>query len=334
MKRILLLVVFVFVCAFSFAQERLLSMKIVYEVPIMKATIERSPLRDSIVYDYLVDKRFWWQMIDKVNAMAKNRKLELRNFKGNVLNYDTVLAKLTLALEDKYKKKFTPNEVQKLIEEEIRVLKFEEQWYYDETTMLIQKRVLAFNPVIIRDTILFEEDEPVVKENFRYELGWVKPLGEILHKDTVVVARNIEFSIPIYNKEPYRWWDSHLEAEYSIPFLDALISKADNGKIKAYEDPSSSQELIKPEILKRRQFDVLETLVLEQDGNTIEKDTIIKSFYESERIDNFRFGEEWLFDQININIIKNTNYFAPLVRIIGKQGDFRGMYPLYYIRRR
>ncbi|MBO7229199.1 MAG: hypothetical protein J6V18_05915, partial [Bacteroidales bacterium] len=108
----------------------------------------------------------------------------------------------------------------------------------------------------------------------------------------------------------------------------------DNGKIKAYEDPSSSQELIKPEILKRRQFDVLETLVLEQDGNTIEKDTIIKSFYESERIDNFRFGEEWLFDQININIIKNTNYFAPLVRIIGKQGDFRGMYPLYYIRRR
>ena len=59
MKRILLLVVFVFVCAFSFAQERLLSMKIVYEVPIMKATVERSPLRDSIVYDYLVDKRFF-----------------------------------------------------------------------------------------------------------------------------------------------------------------------------------------------------------------------------------------------------------------------------------
>lgn len=334
MKRILFLAISMFVCVHSFAQERLLSMKMVYEVPIMQGRIVHSPLRDSIVYDYLVDKRFWWQTIDRVNELAKSKKLYLCNFKGDSLNYDTIINKLNLALDTKYKRKHSAKEVTRIVEEEVRAIKFEEEWYYDVSTMLIKKRVKAFSPVIIRDTIIFDGDEMMLKENFRYELGWVKPLGEILNKDTVVVARNIEFAIPIYNNKPYMWWDSHLEAEYSIPFLERLISNAENGKIKVYEAPSSSENLIKPDILKRRQFDVLEILVSDKEGVTVEQDTIIKSFYESSSIDHFRFGEEWLFDRININFIKNANYFAPMIKIIGKEGDFRGLYPLYYIRRR
>ena len=74
-------------------------MKMVYEVPIMQGHIVHSPLRDSIVYDYLVDKRFWWQTIDRVNELAKSKKLYLCNFKGDSLNYDTIINKLNLALD-------------------------------------------------------------------------------------------------------------------------------------------------------------------------------------------------------------------------------------------
>lgn len=334
MKKIVFSAVILLFCAISFAQDKLLSMKIVYEVPIMECKIKYSTSQDSIVYDYLVDKRFWWQTIDQVTELAKNKKLFLCDFNGNELNYDTIMKKLNLALDEKYRKKHSANEVTKVVEEEVRAIKFEEEWYYDQTSMLIRKKVKAFNPIIIRDTIVFESDELKPKEFFRFELGWIKPKGEIVYKDTVVVARNIQFSIPIYNYNPYHWWDSHLEAEYSIPFLENLITKAENGRIKVYEDPSSSEDLIKPDILKRRQFDVLETVVSEKGETISEQDTIIKSFYESDAIDHFRFGEEWLFDKVNINFIKNTNYFAPMVKIVGKEGDFRGLYPLYYIRRR
>ena len=64
MKRLLFFVSAVLFATFLYSQERLLTMKIVYEVPIMQGRIASSETKDSIVYDYLVDKRFWWQTID------------------------------------------------------------------------------------------------------------------------------------------------------------------------------------------------------------------------------------------------------------------------------
>ena len=61
--RIGVLMISILISFNSFSQEKILSKKIVYEVDIMKSRIEQSTEKDSIVYDYLVDKRFWWQSI-------------------------------------------------------------------------------------------------------------------------------------------------------------------------------------------------------------------------------------------------------------------------------
>lgn len=332
--------VFVFMAVLSMwlsacSQEKLLSMRIVYEVPIMQARVGSSQVRDSVVYDYLVDKRFWWQTIDFVNAAAKDKKLFLLNGKGDSLNYDTVMCALTTAFGKVYGRTCTKEEVQRLIEEEVRAIKFEEQWFYNSESMLIEKKVLAFCPVIRKDTVVLQGEELQTAKAFRFELGWIKPKGDVISRDTLVLARNIEFTMPIYNPQPYHWWDSHLEAEYSIPFLERLIARTESGEVKAYENPSASEELLRTDVLKRRQFDILERLtVADTEGNVKERDTVVKAFYGSENIDRFRFGEEWCFDKVNLNFIKRTNYFAPMVSIFGKQGDFRGLYPLYYIRRR
>lgn len=332
--------VFVFMAVLSMwlsacSQEKLLSMRIVYEVPIMQARVGSSHMSDSVVYDYLVDKRFWWQTIDFVNAATKDKKLFFLNDKGDSLNYDTVMCALTTAFGKVYGRTCTKEEVQRLIEEEVRAIKFEEQWFYNSESMLIEKKVLAFCPVIRKDTVVLQGEELQTVEAFRFELGWIKPKGDVISRDTLVLARNIEFTMPIYNPQPYHWWDSHLEAEYSIPFLERLIARAEAGEVKAYENPSASEELLRTDILKRRQFDILERLTLaDTEGNVKERDTVVKALYGSENIDHFRFGEEWCFDKVNLNFIKKTNYFAPMVSIFGKQGDFRGLYPLYYIRRR
>ena len=332
--------VFVFMAVLSmwlsaYSQERLLSMRIIYEVPIMQAKVGSSQMRDSVVYDYLVDKRFWWQTIDFVNAAAKDKKLFFLNDKGDSLNYDTVMCALTTAFGKVYGRTCTKEEVQRLIEEEVRAIKFEEQWFYNSESMLIEKKVLAFCPVIRKDTAVLQGEELQTAEAFRFELGWIKPKGDVMLRDTLVLARNIEFTMPIYNPQPYHWWESHLEAEYSIPFLERLIARAEAGEVKAYENPSASEELLRTDVLKRRQFDILERhTVADTEGNVKERDTVVKAFYGSENIDRFRFGEEWCFDKVNLNLIKRTNYFAQMVSIFGKQGDFRGLYPLYYIRRR
>lgn len=332
--------VFVFMAVLSMwlsacSQEKLLSMRIVYEVPIMQARVGSSQMSDSVVYDYLVDKRFWWQAIDFVNAAAKDKKLFFLNDKGDSLNYDTVMCGLATAFGKVYGITCTKEEVQRLIEEEVRVIKFEEQWFYNSESMLIEKKVLAFCPVIRKDTVALQGEELQTAEAFRFELGWIKPKGDVLSRDMLVLVRNIEFTMPIYNQQPYHWWDSHLEAEYSIPFLERLIVRTETGEVKAYENPSASEELLRTDVLKRRQFDILERLTAsDTEGNVKERDTVIKALYGSENIDRFRFGEEWCFDKVNLNFIKRTNYFAPMVSIFGKQGDFRGLYPLYYIRRR
>ena len=332
--------VFVFMAVLSmwlsaYSQEKLLSMRIAYEVPIMQARVASSQLRDSVIYDYLVDKRFWWQTIDFVNAAAKDKKLFFLNDKGDSLNYDTVMCALTTAFGKVYGRTCTKEEVQRLIEEEVRAIKFEEQWFYNSESMLIEKKVLAFCPVIRKDTVVLQGEELQTAEAFRFELGWIKPKGDVISRDTLVIARNIEFTMPIYNPQPYHWWDAHLEAEYSIPFLERLIVRTESGEVKAYENPSASKELLRTDVLKRRQFDILERLTAsDAEGNVKEWDTVIKALYGSENIDRFRFGEEWCFDKVNLNFIKRTNYFAPMVSIFGKQGDFRGLYPLYYIRRR
>lgn len=310
-------------------------MRIVYEVPIMQAEISSSAARDSVIYSYVVDKRFWWQTIDFINASARNRKLFLNNPSGDTLNYDTVMCALSSAFAKFSGRVCSAGDLQRLIEEEVRAVKFEERWSYNPQNMLINKEVLAFCPVIKKDTVVLSGEELQPKEAFRFELGWIKPKGNASLQDTVVIARNIEFSIPIYNPKPYHWWDSHLEAEYSIPFLESLIAKAETGDLKTYESPSASEELLRTEVLKRRQFDLLGTLNLsDAEGNVTERDTIIKLLYDGYDIDHFRFGEEWCFDKESLNFIKKTNYFAPMVSIFGEQGDFRGLYPLYYIRRR
>lgn len=304
-----------------YGQEKLLSMKIIYTVPIMSAEIKSSNEKDSIKYDYIVDKRFWWQTFDKVMT-------------NQTLSYDTILSRFNKSLNEHFKREFLIEEVKGLIENNVRKVQFEERWWYDTKTMLIRSEVVAFQPIITIDSIVFKDEDFEIEEYFSYPLGWFKGNKESKKTDKVIITSNIEFTMPIYNPIPYQWYMNHLEAEYSIPFLDMLISKAENLKVNTFETPSSSIAFNKIEIMKCLEHQELESIVVEDSlSNVFEKDTVIRVKYTSEEVDYFRFGQKWMFDLETLTFTKTINYFAPVIRLTASDNSFRGFYPLFYIRK-
>jgi hypothetical protein len=319
----------------SFAQEKLLSMKIVYNVPITQNHIKSSTKADSIIYDYTVNRRFFWETMDVLMSDIKSKKLYLHSFSGDTITYDSMITSLTKQLNKKFLKNFSKKEIQDVLDNEIRSIQFQEQWTYNPQTMLINKKVVAYCPIIERDSVALVGEDLTTKPCFSFPIGWIYPKGDIKTNDTILICRNIQYNVPIYNSTPYHWWDNNLEPEYSLPFFSSIIDKAEKGEINVFEDPNSSEAFTRPMVLKRREFQTLETLIKSDKNNNEQSiDTTLTVHYNSENIDHIRFGEEIYFDKVNYNFIKSTNYLAPIISIYGKNGDFHGFYPMYYIRKK
>lgn len=333
--RIGVLMISILISFNSFSQDKILSKKIVYEVKIMNSRIEQSVKKDSIVYDYLVDKRFWWQTIDTIISQVKSKKLYFKTSERENLVFDSIKKDLQKKYLACFKDTLTDKKFQKLLEEEIRAIKFEEEWTYNPQTMLINKKVIGYNPIITRDSVVLQDEDLVPKEFFRFELGWIYPSRKPELKDTLCVVRNIHFTIPIYNKTPYHWWDSHIEPEYSLPYFESYMQKAEQGQIKVYAQPNSTESYTRAEIIKRKQFEMMTTIDTQDIyGNDVPKDTIIKGNYNTDNLDYLRFGDEWYFDLPSSQFVKNVNYLSPMIQIIGMDGGLRGLMPIYYLRRR
>lgn len=324
----------------SFSQENLLTKKIIYRVEILKPKIQSTRLKDSIIYDFHIDKRFWWESIDLAFDDIKKGKLHFSTLKGDTINYNRVIKRLKQDYFSYYKDSLSDLSINNLFENEIRAIKFMEEWYYNQDNLLIDKKVLAFNPIIKRDSIIIidignKDTELGIEEGFSYELGWIFPKTSNSIIDTLCLASNIEFTIPIYNNKPYHWWNSHLEPEYSFPYFNKFLNFAEQGKIDVYPQPNSSSKLNKLEIKKKKEYEMMIRLVIEDNlGNLIEKDSIVKGEYNPDYITWLRFGEEWYFDKNTKGFAKTVNYISPMVEILGLDKSFRGLMPIYYIRRK
>ncbi|MBO6117224.1 MAG: hypothetical protein J6P44_01630 [Bacteroidales bacterium] len=330
-----ILILLLSVCMSSYAQQRLLTKKIVYKEAFTENSVASLTDKDSVAYNYIVNKRFFWEAMDGLIDKLKSKKLYLTSFEGDSLVWDTVFNDLTKRLNALDLKKYSKKEVEKVLENEIRSIKFMEEWTYNPQTMLIDKKITAYCPVIQRDSAVLEDEDMKAKEYFSYDLGWIRQNPNSTPQDSLLICRNIQYTLPIYNTQPYRWWDSNLEAEYSIVFFDMLTSKAEEGSILCYDNPDAVEPFSKSEFEKRKKHSVTTTVYTDLSyDNTIEKDTVITVSYNSEDIDHLRFGEEIYYDKKNAAFFKHVNYYAPVIKINSAQGAFLGYYPLFYIRKK
>ena len=318
----------------GFCQDRLLTKKIIYTISVTDNKVKSSSSGDSIVYDYNVNRRFWWEAMDYILGEAKNKRLTLYSDKGDAIVWDTMLNNLSKQIKNAYGKELKKKEIEAIFENEIRKIQFEEEWTYNSSSMLIDKKVIAYCPIISRDSVALVGEEITTQESFSFPIGWIRP-KQANANDTILICRDLRYTMPIYNSTPYHWWDSNLEAEYSIPYFETFFSQAENGKISVYEDPDLVDALKLSNVSKRREYTKNESIVKSLAENNIsETDTTIKLKYNSDNIDYLRFGEEIYFDKTNCNFIKNCNYVAPVVRIFASDNSFIGYYPIYYVRKR
>ena len=340
MKRLICILI-CYVSLVCVGQESLLTKKIVYPVRLTENLVLSSDKKDSIAYNYIVNKRFFWEAIDDLLNKAKNKKLFLTTFEGDTIVWDTMINDLVKQLNKIDNNKYSTKNIDKVFENEIRAIKFMEEWTWNTKTMQIDKKIIAYCPIIQRDSVHFVEEMSLVNDNsllsqkaFEYEIGWIRQNNNQKTQDTLLITRNIQYTMPIYNPKPYHWWESNLEAEYSIPFFERLISKTDSREILCYESPDIPNAFTLPELEKRKKHSVSTTIyTVDNNQNEIEKDTIINLTYNSDDIDYLRFGEEIIYDKGNNNFYKQVNYYAPVTRIFTSGGTFVGFYPLFYIRK-
>ncbi|MBR1775346.1 MAG: hypothetical protein IJ759_07480 [Bacteroidales bacterium] len=332
--RKLILLFTIFISLSSFSQERLLTKKIVYKINVTDNKVRQLAQKDSIEYNYIVNKRFFWEAMDGLISDLKSKKLYLRTFNKDSVVWDSMINNLTKQLNAIDLKKYSKKDIEKVLENEIRSIKFMEEWTYLPETMMINKKIIAYCPVIERDSVTLVDEELKAVTSFAFDLGWIWQNDVKPSNDTLLLARNLQYTMPIYNPTPYRWWESNLEAEYSIPFFDALIEKADSRQILCYESPDAVEPFSKSELDKRKKHSQTVSIIQNiGEDNEIETDTIITLTYNSDDIDHLRFGEQILYDKKSHNFIKSVNYYSPIIRIFTSNNIFIGFYPLYYIRK-
>jgi len=310
----------------SFAQQKPLSQEIVYKVSVVAPRVLQTQSKDSIAYDFLVDKRFFWQMTDAVLKQVKEKKLYLMDMEHDTVSFDSMSRSLKIAYKQHFKDTLTDKMLTKLFEDDIREIKFQEKWTYNPQTMLINKKVVGYNLIIRKDTVLIDSDDLATKPVFSFDIGWIYPDKQPSLKDTLCIERNLQYTMPIYNRAPYHWWDSHLEAEYSIPYFGTYMNKAESGEIKVYAQPIATDALTKLEVTKRKGHELMVQLA---DSNAV-----VMAYYTPEDINFLRFGDQWLFDFSAMQFIKEVNYLTPMIDIIGPDGSSRGKMPLYYVRKK
>ncbi|MDO5760644.1 MAG: hypothetical protein Q4Q06_06430 [Bacteroidota bacterium] len=321
---------------FAQSQEKLLTKRIVYLVDITENVVKQEKNKDTIVSNYKVNERFWWESMDVLMQKWKEGDLKVYNHENKILVWDTMLRQLNTSLERYFKRKLDAKQVQNILDNNINKVEFEEEWTYSPTTMLINKKVLSYTPIIAIDSLYLTDEGFATKNAFLFPLGTIKQNNSI--EDTnnlLLITRNIQYTIPIYNYEPYLWWKSNLEEEYSLPYFETMINKAENMEIPIFEGQDQTEALQKHSVLKRRNY-TTRTQIIEDLGEnmTNEYDTIINLKYNAEDIDYLKFGEEVYFDKTNMTFLKKTNYLSPMISIKDNKGEFLYYYPLYYIRKK
>lgn len=329
------IIALMFICSGAFCQQKLLTKKIIYTISVAESCVRSNASSDSIVCTYLVNQRFWWEAMDMFLSEWKNKKIVVYNDKNLPLSWDSTLAGLKKKLDNYYGKTLNDKQIQNILENNISKIQFEEEWTYNSSDMLIEKTIKAYCPVVSIDSLSLAEDGLQAVPAIEYPLGWVRQEKEPDSTNSSLIVRNLHYTLPIYNYTPYMWWKSNLEEEYSIPYIETLLSKAEKMELPVYENPDMIDPLSKSAILKRRRFTQSETIVQSDSTNqSFETDTILNMQYNAEDFDCLRFGEQIDFDKTHLYFSKKTNYISPVISIKDKNGDFMYYYPIYYIRKK
>lgn len=144
-----------------------------------------------------------------------------------------------------------------------------------------------------------------------------------------LITQKIQYDVSIVSPNPaYDPWIQNIEESTRYELVSTILRVAYEGKIQAYDyfnKPLSLQEL------KSLGVDTTYRTLTRSTPPYAEYDTVITSKIEVSDITKIRFLEEWYLDEENLVIEKVIKGIAPVVDKYDHEGNFIGLFPLFWI---
>jgi len=149
------------------------------------------------------------------------------------------------------------------------------------------------------------------------------------NKGNKVLTERIQYDVLIKTPDPdFDWWVQNIEGSKRESFIKTFLKLATDGKVKAYDyfnNPLTTQQV--KNIDKR--VDTITVPDLKDPSK--DKDTIVKTVLDIQRITKIRFLEEWSLDEKKMSFDKKVVGLMLMKENYDENAQLRGYSPLFWI---
>ncbi|MGD0710700.1 MAG: hypothetical protein ABR968_05910 [Bacteroidales bacterium] len=149
------------------------------------------------------------------------------------------------------------------------------------------------------------------------------------NKGNKVLTERIQYDVLIKTPDPdFDWWVQNIEGSKRESFIKTFLKLATDGKVKAYDyfnNPLTTQQV--KNIDKR-----VDTITVPDPKDPSKnKDTIVKTDLDIQRITKIRFLEEWSLDEKKMSFDKKVVGLMLMKENYDENAQLRGYSPLFWI---
>ena len=247
----------------------------------------------------------------------------------------------------------------------ITKIRFQEEWYYDDQTMQIGKKVVGYTPLIEEYTednvfkgykplftIYFDQRYPsifsvnndslaknpvIVRDSLGADTTTKKLNFTTATEYTTIVkgqtflTERIRYDVPVNNMvSKLKPWIENMDNSKRDNFLAQLFDLVSSGIIQTYDIFDDSLSVKKVREILQLQTDTVVT----KSKIPPYRDTVIISTtnrFDYNKVAKFRFMEEWYLNEKTSDITKKIVGFAPLVEIFDENKSIKGFTTLFWV---
>lgn len=143
------------------------------------------------------------------------------------------------------------------------------------------------------------------------------------------ITKRIQYDVTIKSPDPAMdWWVQNVEGASRETFVNAFISAAYSGDIKAWDVFHNEMSTDQVKAIGNRS----DTLTFQRPDPPFDLyDTVIRQELSLNEISRFRFLESWKMDPRTLKITKEVIGVCPLMESYAPDGTMRGYMPMFWV---
>ena len=312
-------------------------------------------LTKNIQYDVFIespfgcDDRWWKDNIERSKRFPFVKKIVKQVYAGDVKSYDLENNLLTVeqaknmcSREDTFtfQRRYEPYDgydtiIKKdLNPKQINKIRFEEEWYFDDKTLEIEKEVTGICPMYAS-----YDNNTGEQRSESNPLFWIKfDNNKQAKTEKFLLTERIQYDVIIKEHKGGNKFLNTFNIEklkFDVDtFINTIINTVFNDKVKAYEyDPYDFGNVILTGKEIKNSLTRIDSITLQKPYEPYDwYDTVIVNTFNYKEIAVIRFLEEWYFDEETLEIEKKVLGICPIIPAYDNAtSEFKGYKPLFWI---